>query len=71
MDGDGSQHSRPGAIRPPPCASLWQLLKGLACAPPVLITDKRANDGAARREILPGVAHRRHKGLHNRAEHAH
>jgi len=39
--------------------------------PRVVITDKLACYGAARRAILPSVEHRRHKGLHNRAEHAH
>jgi len=38
--------------------------------PRVIITDKRASYGAAKREIRPGVEHRRHKGLHNRAENA-
>ncbi len=37
----------------------------------VVITDKLARYGAAMRDVLPGVEHRRHKGLHNRAEHAH
>ncbi len=50
---------------------LRRLLKRLAYVPRVMITDKRASDGAAMREILPGVEHRRHKGRHNRAENAH
>ncbi len=50
---------------------LRKLLKGLAYVPRVAITDKRASDGAALREILPSVEHRRHKGLNNRAENAH
>jgi len=50
---------------------LRKLLKGLAYVPRVLITDKLASYSAAQREILPSVEHRRHKGLHNRAEHAH
>jgi putative transposase len=33
-----------------------------------MITDKLASYGAARREIMPGVEHRQHKGLNNRAE---
>jgi putative transposase len=32
-----------------------------------MITDKLASYGAAK-EITPGVAHRQHKGLSNRAE---
>ena len=47
------------------------LLKGLAYVPRVLITDKLASYDAARREMLPCVEHRRHKGLHNRAENSH
>jgi len=50
---------------------LRTLLKGLAYAPRVLLTDTRAGYGAARRELLPGVEYRRHKGLNNRAKHAH
>jgi len=34
----------------------------------VLITDKLRSDAAAKREIMPGVEHRQHKGLNNRAE---
>ena len=48
-----------------------RLLKDLAYVPRVLITDKLASDSAARREVLPSVEHRRHKGLNNRAEHSH
>jgi putative transposase len=48
-----------------------KLLKGLQYVPRVIITDKRMRYGAAKREILPGVEHRRHKGLNNRAENSH
>ena len=48
-----------------------RLLKGLAYVPRVLITDTLASYGAAQREVLRRVEHRRHKRLHNRAEHAH
>ncbi len=48
-----------------------RLRKDLAYVPRVIITDKRASYGAARREVLPSVEHRQHKRLHNRAEHAH
>jgi len=48
-----------------------KLLKGLAYVPRVLITDKLASYDAARREVLPSVEHRRHKGLNNRAENSH
>jgi len=50
---------------------LRKLLKGLAHVPRVIITEKRASYSAARREVLPSVAHRRHNGVHNRAENAH
>ena len=50
---------------------LRKLLKGLAYVPRVVITDTLASYGAALRAVLPGVEHRRHKGLNNRAEHAH
>jgi len=48
-----------------------QLLKARAYVPRVVITDKLASYGAAKREVLPSVEHRRHKGLHNRAENSH
>ncbi len=50
---------------------LRTLLQGAAYVPRVLITDTLARYGAARRAVRPGVEHRRHKGLNNRAEHAH
>ena len=48
-----------------------RLLKRLAYVPRVVITDKLASYGAARREVLPGVEHRQHKRLNNRAENSH
>ncbi len=50
---------------------LRKLLQGLAYVPRVLITDTLARYGAARRAVPPGVAHRRHTGVNNRAEHSH
>ena len=50
---------------------LRKLLKKQGRPPRVLITDKLASYPAARRELLPGVEHRRHKGLNNRAENSH
>ncbi len=50
---------------------LRKLLKGLAYVPRVLITDKLASYGAAKRDVLPGVEHRQHKRLNNRAENSH
>ncbi|HSH80323.1 MAG TPA: IS6 family transposase [Herpetosiphonaceae bacterium] len=48
-----------------------KLLKGLQYVPRVVITDKLASYGAAHREVLPSVEHRRHKRLNNRAENSH
>ncbi len=48
-----------------------RLLKGLAYVPRVVITDKLASYGAAKREVLPSVEHRQHKRLNNRAENSH
>ena len=48
-----------------------KLLKGLQDVPRVIITDKLKSYGAAKREILPGVEHRQHKRLNNRAENSH
>ncbi len=50
---------------------LRKLLKGLQYVPRVIITDKLKSYGAAKCEILPGVEHRQHKGLNNRAENSH
>jgi putative transposase len=36
-----------------------------------MITDKLRSYGAAKREVMPGVEHRSHKGLNNRAENSH
>jgi putative transposase len=35
------------------------------------ILDKLASYPAAKQELMPGVEHRRHKGLNNRAENSH
>ena len=48
-----------------------KLLKGLRYAPRVLITDKLKSYAAAKVHIMPGVEHRQHKGLNNRAELSH
>jgi putative transposase len=40
-------------------------------SPRVMITDKLRSYGAARREIMPDIEHRSHKGLNNRAENSH
>ena len=50
---------------------LRKLLKRQCRAPRVMVTDKLASYGAAKKELMPGVEHRRHKGLNNRAENSH
>jgi putative transposase len=50
---------------------LRKLLKRQGRAPRVLITDKLASYPAAKKELMPGVEHRRHKGLNNRVENSH
>ena len=50
---------------------LRKLLKKQMRPPRVMITDKLPSYGAAKKEIMPGVEHRKHKGLNNRAENSH
>jgi putative transposase len=50
---------------------LIRLMKKQGMAPKRIITDKLPSYGAARRTIMPGVEHRSHKGLNNRAENSH
>src|SRR5215210_1813366 len=50
---------------------LRKLLKKQMRPPRVMVTDKRPSYGAAKKEILPGVEPRQHKGLNNRAETSH
>ena len=50
---------------------LRKLLKKQGRPPRVLVTDKLASYPAAKKELMPGVEHRRHKGLNNRAENSH
>ncbi len=42
---------------------LRKLLKRQCRASRVMITDKLPSYGAAKREVMPGVEHRQHKGL--------
>jgi putative transposase len=48
-----------------------KLLKGLTYVPRVIVTDKLKSYGAAKRKLLPGVEHRQHRYLNNRAENSH
>jgi putative transposase len=50
---------------------LRKLLKRQCRAPRVMITDKLPSYGAAKKEVMPSVEHRQHKGLNNRAENSH
>jgi putative transposase len=48
-----------------------KLLKGCQDVPGVIIIDQLASYGAAKRESLPSVEHRRYCYLNNRAENSH
>lgn len=50
---------------------LTRLLKKQGIPPKRMITDKLRSYGAARRQVMPNVEHRSHKGLNNRAENSH
>ncbi len=50
---------------------LRKLMKKQTRTPRVMITDKLASYGAAKRQVMPSVEHRKHKGLNNRAENSH
>lgn len=50
---------------------LTRLLKKQGIAPKRMITDKLRSYGAAKRQLMPQVEHRSHKGLNNRAENSH
>jgi len=50
---------------------LLKLLKQQGFVPRVLVTDKLKSYSPAKRELLPSIEHRQHKGLNNRAEASH
>ena len=50
---------------------LMRLLEKQGCPPRRTITDKLGSYAAARRQIMPAIEHRSHKGLNNRAENSH
>lgn len=50
---------------------LTRLLKKQGITPKRMVTDKLRSYGAARRQVMPSVEHRSHKGLNNRAENSH
>jgi putative transposase len=50
---------------------LTRLMKKQGMAPKRIVTDKLPSYAAARRQVMPRVEHRAHKGLNNRAENSH
>jgi putative transposase len=50
---------------------LTRPLKKQGFAPKRMVTDKLRSYGAARRQVMPCLEHRCHKGLNNRAENSH
>lgn len=48
-----------------------KLLRGQCTTPRVMVTDKLRSYSAAKADLMPGVEHRSHKGLNNRAENSH
>lgn len=50
---------------------LVRLLKKQGQTPRRIIPDKLRSYGAARRDVMPGLEHRSHKGLNNPAENSH
>ncbi|MGO6951083.1 IS6 family transposase [Rhizobium leguminosarum] len=48
-----------------------KLLKSQGATPRVMVTDKLRSYAAAKAELIPGVEHRSHKGLNNRAGYSH
>ena len=52
-------------------AFLRRVVDGNGYQPRVVVTDTRASYPPAVRRVLPGVEHRRHRRLNNRAENSH
>lgn len=50
---------------------LTRVMKKQGIAPKRIITDKLPSYAAAKRQVMPSVEHRSHKGLNNRAENSH
>ncbi len=48
-----------------------KLLKKQGFVPRVIVTDKLKSYEAAKKQVMPNVEHRAHKGLNNRAENSH
>lgn len=61
-----SRRNRKAALR-----LMRKLLKAQGVTPRVMVTDKLRSYAAAKAELMPGVEHRSHKGLNNRAGNSH
>ena len=61
-----SRRNRKAALR-----LMRKLLRSQGVAPRVMVTDKLRSYSAAKAELIPGVEHRSHKGINNRAENSH
>ncbi len=48
-----------------------KLLKKQGFVPRVIVADKIKSDEAVRKQVMPNVEHRQHKGLNDRAENSH
>lgn len=48
-----------------------KLLKSQGATPRVMVTDELRSYAAAKAELMPGIEHRSHRGLNNRAENSH
>jgi transposase-like protein len=71
-DRDCARRSRAEPTRHAGCKRLLRkLLKRQMRPPCVMITDKLASYGAAKKDIMPRIEHRQYKGLNNRAENSH
>lgn len=58
-----SRRNKKAAVR-----LMRKLLKSQGLTPRVMVTDKLRSYCAAKAELIPGIEHRSHKGLNNRAE---
>jgi putative transposase len=50
---------------------LRKLLKGLRYVPRAIVTDKLPSYGAAKKDVMPDIAHHRGRRMNNRAENSH
>jgi putative transposase len=73
VDQDGySRLNRAGSSRHEGCQAIaGQAAEEARLTPKRIITDKLRSYGAAKRDVMPSVEHRSHKGLNSRAENSH